>query len=625
MSDILPSGNPDNPGVSGDRRQGGAMADEISSTVRPIPDPSNTAAFQDHNQEAYDPSSNPFSGQLETASTQGSNRQGPYDMSVITTALPQNGYRSVYTSGQHQRYSPSGPNMLPHHLLQYPNQPQVFQHTNQQYFYPHNQFYSQHVQPALHQHQQASLGSQRDTLGNGYYTNPVMMNQMPAPVPGAYYFPHSSQYSAQNLPMHNSMAQPQYLVPNGSSGGLDGSNLPQGNNTMTDLNGARSNTVRGPPRKPRQTGHAIWIGNLPPQTPLMDLVHHVYATAPGMESLFLISKSNCAFANFQAEPTCVTAQQKLHESKFQSVRLVSRLRKSTVEGSSGQTAPTGPASTTSPSPQNLSLDQASPTPPDTPANPSLTQDDENVTSTKSGFGVEGAQEKDRFFILKSLTVEDLELSTQNGVWATQSHNESGLNDAFQNSSNVYLIFSANKSGEYFGYARMSSHINHDPAAAIEFAPKAQATSDSNLPKAIPTEATDTCPRGRIIDDSARGTIFWEIERDEVDGTSDAKSENSETTGSVHDVDGGSKAWGKPFELEWLSTTRLPFYKARGLRNPWNSNRDVKIARDGTELEPTIGRKLIGLFNRVQSPVPMGMAGMAGMATGYPPQISSQFQ
>ena len=87
---------------------------------------------------------------------------------------------------------------------------------------------------------------------------------------------------------------------------------------------------------------------------------------------------------------------------------------------------------------------------------------------------------------------------------------------------------------------MSSPINHDPAAAIEFAPKAQATSDVNLPKAIPTEATETCPRGRIIDDSARGTIFWEIERDEADGALDTVSEDSESARSLHEGDGGSR-------------------------------------------------------------------------------------
>src|SRR5271154_6655048 len=95
------------------------------------------------------------------------------------------------------------------------------------------------------------------------------------------------------------------------------------------------------------------------------------------------------------------------------------------------------------------------------------------------------------------------------------------NGRFEVAENVYLIFSANKSGEYFGYARMSSPINDEPAAAIEFAPKAQAIEEPDLPKAIPTPATEFAPKGRIIDDSARGTIFWEAEFDEDDsGTGD---------------------------------------------------------------------------------------------------------
>lgn len=164
---------------------------------------------------------------------------------------------------------------------------------------------------------------------------------------------------------------------------------------------------------------------------------------------------------------------------------------------------------------------------------------------------------------------------------------------------MYLVFSANKSGEYFGYARMTSQINEDPAAAIEFAPKTVSASDLDLPKAIPTEPTEHAPKGRIIDDSARGTIFWEAERDESDNISDTESISSDKSAGGEEE--ATKTWGKPFKLEWLSTTQLPFYRTRGLRNPWNSNREVKIARDGTEIEPSVGRRLIGLFNRVQSP------------------------
>jgi hypothetical protein len=158
----------------------------------------------------------------------------------------------------------------------------------------------------------------------------------------------------------------------------------------------------------------------------MSLVHHVCKEAAGLESLFLISKSNCAFANFKDETSCIAAQQKLHDSKFQSVRLVSRLRKSTVEGTSGQTAPTGPAAT-SPSGQPTSSDPPSSSP-NKSTNPSKSTVEDGV-ATKN-IPADGTQQKDKFFILKSLTVEDLELSIQNGVWATQSHNEEALNEAY---------------------------------------------------------------------------------------------------------------------------------------------------------------------------------------------------
>lgn len=408
----------------------------------------------------------------------------------------------------------------------------------------------------------------------------------------------------------------------------------------------------------------------------MSLVHHVCKEADGLESLFLISKSNCAFANFRDEQSCSAAQRKLHDSKFMTVRLVSRLRKSTVEGPAGVTAPTGPAAsvphpgtTQEPNaPQHAEINGDEPLA-SAPTSPTSTSNAE--TRPISGPMTDGGStHKDRFFILKSLTVEDLELSVRTSIWATQSHNEETLNSAFkvsssswllklmvkclantccsspQTSDNVYLVFSANKSGEYFGYARMVSPINDDPAAAIEFAPSAQSASDVALPKAIPTEATEFAPKGRIVDDSARGTIFWEAEHEDKgpdvgqdeDGSGGSVGGDSNSVRSGQEGGSGSepKAWGKPFRLEWLSTSRLPFYRTRGLRNPWNSNREVKIARDGTELEPSVGRRLIGLFNRAQNPVagilpgmvapPVAAMGVRGsvpvpVTAGYPPMQS----
>ena len=77
----------------------------------------------------------------------------------------------------------------------------------------------------------------------------------------------------------------------------------------------------------------------------------------------------------------------------------------------------------------------------------------------------------RYFIIKSLTKvvypaslkpatisltllqHDLDLSVQKNIWATQHHNEEILDQAYRTSEDVFLIFSANKSGEFYGYAR----------------------------------------------------------------------------------------------------------------------------------------------------------------------------
>lgn len=128
-------------------------------------------------------------------------------------------------------------------------------------------------------------------------------------------------------------------------------------------------------------------------------------------------------------------------------------------------------------------------------------------------------------------------------------------------------------------------------------------SAADVPLTIPTPSTATAPRGHIIDDSARGTIFWEAESDMLspssagEGLAGDPGETSGDDAGQKDLTTQQTTFGKPFKITWQSTERLPFYRTRGLRNPWNANREVKIARDGTELEPTIGRKLLGLFEQ----------------------------
>ncbi|KAK4421049.1 cleavage and polyadenylation specificity factor 30 [Sesamum alatum] len=64
----------------------------------------------------------------------------------------------------------------------------------------------------------------------------------------------------------------------------------------------------------------------------------------------------------------------------------------------------------------------------------------------------------RYFVVKSCNRENLELSVQQGVWATQRSNEAKLNEAFESVENVILIFSVNKTRHFQGCAKMTSTI-----------------------------------------------------------------------------------------------------------------------------------------------------------------------
>lgn len=62
----------------------------------------------------------------------------------------------------------------------------------------------------------------------------------------------------------------------------------------------------------------------------------------------------------------------------------------------------------------------------------------------------------RFFMLKSWTLENIEMAQKEGTWATQTKNEAMLVEAFKTCKNVVFFFSANHSKAFQGYARMES-------------------------------------------------------------------------------------------------------------------------------------------------------------------------
>ncbi|KAK3691686.1 hypothetical protein LTR37_018479 [Vermiconidia calcicola] len=435
--------------------------------------------------------------------------------------------------------------------------------------------------------------AQQQYLGPQYASMPQQSPMMPRqPVP----IQMQGQY-AQFDPFAYGInpVQPQYdprLIPQGPFGMAP--NMPRDMGQFTRRASEPApvpSFPRGPPRKPKQSGHALWVGNLPPQATVMDLKDHFSRDATkDIESLFLISKSNCAFVNYRSEAACIAAMTRFHDSRFHGVRLVCRLRRGSVASTTPEAAPMVDGVEPESSTDSLT-DATTPAIAEEPTSPTIVGSNSSSTaSTKPAPspGEPPTKVPEKFFIVKSLTVQDLEASVRNGIWATQSHNEGSLNEAYGQADNVYLIFSANKSGEYFGYARMASTITGEPVNLSSSSHQSDAHSPG-APQSIPTAATTTAPRGRIIDDSARGTIFWEAE---LSDNGDDESPEKETGESS-----SGQNWGRQFAIEWMSTSKLPFYRTRGLRNPWNANREVKIARDGTELEPSVGRRLVQMFHR----------------------------
>lgn len=348
--------------------------------------------------------------------------------------------------------------------------------------------------------------------------------------------------------------------------------------------------------------------------------HFSTAATATIESVFWIAKSKSAFVNYRTGEALLDAMKRFHDSKFEGVRLVCRVRKT------GIPFPIATAFTARPGNDSRN---GSPLAVDDFAETAKRQGSPSGSPRARQVNIEAPLEnaaKKRFFVLKSLATEDLESSVQNGHWVTQKHNETALNQAFACADDVYLIFSANKSGEYFGYARMKGLIEEHSPRTLPANPAEDAIEkcESGMPEIVFTPGTECAPEGAIFIDAYRGTIFWEADIASQDNSSPklffgahevrTRGEGTEPV--------KNKEWNlsSPFEIEWMSISRLPFYRTRGLRNPWNANRDVKVARDGTELETNLGIQLLELFHQTLLPVPLGSAGYTPV--GFKTQLAA---
>ena len=143
-----------------------------------------------------------------------------------------------------------------------------------------------------------------------------------------------------------------------------------------------------------------------------------------IESLFLISKSNCAFVNYKTEDACAAAMHRFHDSRFYGVRLVCRLRRSAAPALG---VPVGSSAMVSnhPTAQSLRVKVEANKADGVESGLERANEERILDPTSSSNKV-----AEKYFIVKSLTLQDLEISVKNGIWATQSHNEEKFNNAY---------------------------------------------------------------------------------------------------------------------------------------------------------------------------------------------------
>ena len=84
---------------------------------------------------------------------------------------------------------------------------------------------------------------------------------------------------------------------------------------------------------------------------------------------------------------------------------------------------------------------------------------------------------------------------------------------------------------------------------------------------------------------------------DLDGGSNPPVHDRPFEGRATSDDAAGSAWDLPFRVHWIRTNSLPFTRTRHIRNPWNHDREVKVSRDGTELEPNVGQQLLDEWDK----------------------------
>lgn len=260
--------------------------------------------------------------------------------------------------------------------------------------------------------------------------------------------------------------------------------------------------------------------------------------------------------------------------------------------------------------------------------------------------------RERFFVMKSSQSTELDRSVRDGSWLPIKANADVLHQAVRNSESVYLIFGAEQSDCFYGYARITEStcasdndqmdkgceisqssnketeisawcadicISDDPPRKQKVRPQANCSiqRSTSCPPAIPVSATvkktvvlhrQRCRSMSLAQGNQSGMSQHE-RCESLDNTSRSKASSTQVEAaspSASSVDADDQDQGKveyetsslsrnskrSLKLEWLQTSPLGFSRLNNLRNPWWNDNEVQDSLDGTELEPDLGRLLL---------------------------------
>jgi hypothetical protein len=230
------------------------------------------------NHSSYDQPPVAFSNQLDMNPQTGHGRSNVYNMMPLAQALPHTPYRSgPYNQNVQTRFPQAGPHSVASQMQQYTSQSSMGM-PNQSY-YPQQQAHHMAQYYAARQVASGHAASSMPARQNMQYYQPQLVLNHPQ---AAYYYPQAGHYPAQGHPTMGQMPSGHYdnLTPGVTDPRLSNHSnenlspkfqqhsrvltgekinlrFPVSNYIMTELLEAvegRQSAVRGPPRKPKQSG-----------------------------------------------------------------------------------------------------------------------------------------------------------------------------------------------------------------------------------------------------------------------------------------------------------------------------------------------------------------------------------